>query len=86
VGGGDSSSTVSYASQIAPLLKANCQSCHSGANATSGIDLSTYSSVKSNANVANSAIQEGLMPPTGPLSAANKQLFQSWVTAGAPNN
>jgi hypothetical protein len=85
-GTGDSTSTVSYASQIAPLLKANCTSCHGGANPRAGINLSTYASVRSNANAANSAIQNGIMPPTGALSAANKQLFQSWVNAGAPNN
>jgi hypothetical protein len=42
--------------------------------------------VKANASVANSAIQKGNMPPSGALSAANKQLFQAWVTAGTPNN
>jgi hypothetical protein len=77
---------VSYASQIAPLLKASCTSCHGGGNPSAGINLSTYSSVKSNANAANGAIQNGVMPPGGSLSTANKQLFQSWVNAGAPNN
>jgi hypothetical protein len=86
VGGSDAGSSVSYATQIAPLLKANCTSCHSGSNANAGIDLSTYANVSKNANVANSVLQSGSMPPSAPLSAANKQLFQSWVSAGAPNN
>jgi hypothetical protein len=86
VGGSDAGSSVSYATQIAPLLKANCTSCHGGSSPQSGIDLSTYAGASKNANVANSAIQNGNMPPGGSMSAANKQLFQSWVTAGAPNN
>jgi uncharacterized membrane protein len=86
VGGSDSGSTVSYATQIAPLLKANCTSCHGGSNPQSGIDLSTYANASKNANVANSAIQSGIMPPGGSLSTANKQLFQAWVNAGKPNN
>jgi hypothetical protein len=77
---------VSYATQIAPLLSASCTSCHGGSNPQSGIDLSTYTKVKSNATVANTAIQSGRMPPSGALSAANKQLFQTWVNQGMLNN
>jgi uncharacterized membrane protein len=68
------------------MMKANCTSCHAGSRSPAGIDLSTYAGVKANASVANSAIKAGAMPPGGGLSATNKQLFQSWVTAGTPNN
>ncbi|HEX7505779.1 MAG TPA: hypothetical protein VF550_03335, partial [Polyangia bacterium] len=85
-GTGDTGSSVSYATQIAPLLSANCTSCHGGSNPQSGIDLSSYTKVKSNASAANSAIQSGRMPPSGALSAANKQLFQTWVSQGMLNN
>ena len=80
------SSGASYSKDIAPMLKSNCTSCHAGAFAPSGVDLSTYAGAKANAGAANSAIQAGKMPPSGALSATNKQLFQSWVTEGAPNN
>jgi hypothetical protein len=76
---------VTYTNDIKPLLAANCTSCHSGSNASGGVDLSSYAGVKARASVANSEIQGGKMPPTGPLSAANKQLFQSWVSQGTPN-
>jgi hypothetical protein len=76
-GSGGSSSAVSYSKQIAPMLKSSCGSCHTGSFASAGVDLSTYAGAKSNASIANSAIQVGRMPP---------QLFQSWVTAGEPNN
>jgi len=85
-GAGGSSSAVSYSKQIAPLLKSNCTSCHSGSFASSGVDLSTYAGAKANASAASGAIQVGRMPPSGPLSATNKQLFQSWVTEGALDN
>jgi hypothetical protein len=68
------------------LLKSSCTSCHSGSFASSGVDLSTYAGAKANLSAANGAIQSGRMPLSGPLSATNKQLFQSWVTEGAPNN
>lgn len=86
VGAGDTASTTSYAAQIAPLLKANCTSCHGGSKPQSGIDLSTYAGVKANASAANTAIQKGIMPPTGALSSANKLLFQSWIDGGEQNN
>jgi hypothetical protein len=81
-----SSGTVSYAKDIQPLLEANCTRCHGGSRPSAGIDLTSYDKVKPNAAAANSAIQKGAMPPTGALSAANKQLFQAWVNAGTPNN
>jgi hypothetical protein len=88
--GGSTSDTglalASFASQIEPLLKTNCTNCHGGANPQSGIDLSTYAGAKGAANAANSAIQSGRMPPSGQLSGAMKQLFQSWVNQGAQNN
>jgi hypothetical protein len=42
--------------------------------------------VKANASAANSAIQNGIMPPSGALSSANKLLFQTWVNQGELNN
>jgi hypothetical protein len=68
------------------MLKSSCTSCHTGAASPRGVDLSTYAGAKANASSANSAIQGGSMPPQGALSGTNKQLFQSWVTAGEPNN
>jgi len=84
--GPDTVSAVSYAKDIASMMKANCTSCHTGSRSPAGVDLSTYAGVKANASQANSAIRAGAMPPGGGLSATDKQLFQSWVTAGEPNN
>jgi hypothetical protein len=84
--GADAVSAVSYSKQIAPMLKSSCTSCHTGAASPRGVDLGTYAGVKANLTAANSAIQGGSMPPSGPLSGTNKQLFQSWVNQGAPNN
>lgn len=78
----DAATTVSYALQIAPLLQKSC-SCHVSLGTSP--PLSNYANVKANASASNSAIIAGTMPPT-PLSAADKALFQSWITAGTPNN
>src|SRR5450759_4851903 len=83
---GDATAQVSYATQIAPLLAANCTSCHGGSGPSAGISLNSYTNVKATANAANSAIQSGIMPSSGALSAANKLLFQTWVNQGMQNN
>jgi mono/diheme cytochrome c family protein len=83
---GTTGSAVSYSKQIAPIIKTNCSGCHGGSSPQAGVNLSTYAGLKSSALAANDVIQGGAMPPSGQLSAANMQLFQSWVDAGMPNN
>jgi hypothetical protein len=74
---------TSFAADIMPLLEKSC-SCHVTGSTTPA--LGDYASVKAVADASNTAIQQDGMPPGGPLSAADKALFQSWVSAGAPNN
>ena len=86
-GAGDTTGgQVSYANDIAPLLAAKCVSCHGTTVANGGIRLDGYTNAKNNASLANAMIQSGRMPIGGSLTAAEKQLFQSWVNAGTPNN
>jgi hypothetical protein len=85
-GASDAGGSVSFSKQILPLLTTNCGSCHTGSNPNAGINVGSYSTVKSSANSINSAIQNGIMPPSGPLSSSDKQLMQSWISAGTPNN
>lgn len=79
---------ASYKNDIQPLLTNNCATpgCHvSGASFP---DLSTYAGVfGSRANVrdrANNAANP--MPGSGLMSVANRNLLNSWIDAGAPNN
>jgi hypothetical protein len=78
--------SVSFANQILPLLKANCVSCHGSSQQNAGVRLDSYTVVKTNLTAAADAISRGIMPPTGGLTTAQRQLFQSWVNQGAPNN
>ena len=74
---------VSFSTDIVPLLAKSC-ACH--VTGPIGPSLSNYRNVLSVADISNAAIQAGSMPPTGPLSAEDKALFQSWIDAGKPNN
>ncbi len=77
---------MSFTNQILPLLKTNCVSCHGPSRQNAGVRLDSYTAVKTNLTAATNAIASGIMPPTGGLSSAQRQLFQAWVNQGALNN
>jgi hypothetical protein len=83
---------------VAPLFKANCISCHKGANAPKGLDLTSYAAImkgskKGKVVVAGKAGSSALvtvlhgkpmlMPPGGSLPPASIAKIESWVTQGA---
>ena len=81
-----SSTTISYAQEIAPLMNSSCVSCHNSSVRNGGIDLSSYSKVSQNATSSLSAIQNGSMPPSGKLSDASIQKLSCWISQGKQNN
>ncbi len=90
-GGTDASGGVpSYAKTIAPMMAASCamSGCHDGTTRVAGVALDTYDDVKANAEASNTTIQNKTMPmgSAPPLTDADRQSFDSWVKAGAPNN
>lgn len=75
---------VSYTNDIRPILNNHCITCHSGSGAPRGIQLDSFAAAKANAAAANAAVQSGLMPLVGSLTADEKALLQAWVDAGTP--
>jgi hypothetical protein len=74
----------SFTYDILPLLKKEC-ACHVSGGVSPLLD--TYSNTKANANASMQSINNGTMPEgLPPLSASEKALFQSWISAGMPNN
>jgi len=86
-GKSDAPGIVSYKKDIAPLLKANCVSCHGPTEQSgNGVRVDTYAKVSANlANITDLLVSGG-MPPSGALPDQDIQLFQAWVDQGAPNN
>jgi mono/diheme cytochrome c family protein len=68
------------------MLKTNCLGCHGPTKQNAGVRVDTYASVSASLQDIDPDIENGFMPPTGPLSAADMQLFQAWVDQGALNN
>ena len=84
---------VTYAGTIAPMMSANCNSCHSGSAASGGVITSTYTSLKviaSNGSLVHSVNWDNgfsSMPKGGSkLPTCDLAKIKKWVNLGAPNN
>ena len=80
-----------YEGSVRPLLEAHCTGCHSGAFPESGLDLTTYASVRQ-ATLEGSLLEvltlpesnSLSMPPNGALDSCQIDLMQNWAALGAP--
>lgn len=91
---------VSFANNIAPLLKSRCGSCHGGNQSKEGLNMLTYASLMSGsdngpviaAGDANNSlliqlVSDGTMPKRGPkLTPDQVQLITDWINQGALDN
>jgi mono/diheme cytochrome c family protein len=82
----DTGTLVSFSKQIFPILEANCVRCHGPSRQNNGVRVDSYTEVKSRLSMVTHALVDGLMPPSGALPLANRQLFQAWVDEGALDN
>jgi uncharacterized membrane protein len=87
---------ITYANQVVQVLNTHCNTCHSSAAAASiggGINLSTYTSVKTYAtsgSLLNSILQNGKASPmpknASKLDNCSITKIQTWINKGALNN
>lgn len=74
--------SVSYAQVRERVFTPKCVSCH---GQSGGVSLESYSLVKQNLSLIQSAvITQKIMPPRGALPSTDIQLLQAWIDAGAP--
>ena len=85
---------ISYAGDILPILDTHCNGCHSGGAPSAGLDLTIHSSVAESA-LEGSLLERLRLPATNirmmplggqPLPECDIVLFESWTSAGAPQN
>ncbi|MCC6371250.1 MAG: hypothetical protein IT236_09620 [Bacteroidia bacterium] len=90
--GSCASTTVSFASNITPIINTNCVGCHGGTNISGNINLSNYAGIQSAAasgKLYNAVAQNGAaisMPPSSKLSACDIKKIKTWVDDGSKNN
>ena len=82
--------TVSYQSQISPVVTSTCIGCHSTSNPQGGLLLENYTQVR-NATENGNLIQRindagNPMPPSGLMPTSTRSLFDQWVTDGYLEN
>jgi cytochrome c553 len=82
-----------YNANIKPIMNTYCVGCHSSVNPSKGIDLSSYTGVKTAG--LNGTLYGSVSRATGfvampqgaaKLSDCQITIIQKWVAAGAPNN
>ncbi len=81
--------TVSFQTEIFPLITNQCISCHDVGNST-GYTFTNHTNISSNAsNMLNAMRAQGgmqLMPQGGALDEAEIQKFSCWISQGKLNN
>lgn len=79
--------TISFASQVKPMIDANCISCHDAGQTLP--DLSTHAAVSQSATAVLNSLKGTtiLMPSGGPaLSDTLIQEFECWINQGKLDN
>jgi cytochrome c553 len=80
--------TIPFSQKIAPMIDANCTSCHGNGAGTSPT-LSNYAEISANAEAILNSLQgtPQLMPQGGPALADSLiQQFSCWIKQGKMNN
>ena len=85
-----------FATRVAPLLEAHCVSCHRGAGAEGGLDLSSGTGLAAGgsggaalvpgdreASLLWQRVAAGEMPPDAPLDPGQAESIGAWIDAGA---
>ena len=99
-GAASGGATVSFATDIMPLIESRCINCHGGERTQEGLDMKTHASIMAGSengpvvmpgDSANSSLAqmviEGKMPKRGPkLTPDQVQLLVDWINQGALDN
>jgi hypothetical protein len=89
----DEKKVPTFKTDVAPLLKDACSSCHSGLKQKAKLDVTSYDSVMKKvkagepdkSTIHNCLIGKGAkqMPPKNPLAEDQIALVKAWIAAGA---
>ena len=78
----------SYAKDVAPVFKASCTTCHSPTGRAPNRLLTDYAHIQPEVGAILSQVHSCKMPPSaGPsLTAEGRQVLQTWLVCGSPDN
>lgn len=92
----DTTGTLTYTANVAPLIQINCVGCHNATNASGSVDLSSYTQVKYYSETLRNGTPIILgatkhisgfvpMPPSGMLSTCQIRTIELWISQGMIN-
>ena len=68
---------------VKDLISSKCLSCHNNTNQQGTMNWAVDCNIVTyKSNIKNRAVDLGTMPPTGPLTDAEKAVITDWITAG----
>jgi uncharacterized membrane protein len=68
---------------VKAVITQNCVGCHNNTNSQGGMNWTVDCNIVTNkARIKARAVDQGTMPPTGPLSQADKDKITAWINAG----
>jgi uncharacterized membrane protein len=82
-------SAPSYMTDIAPLVRERCLSCHFAGNPNSSVVLETQAEIHQRAQLVETQVYRCSMPPPGeatPLAEDERAELLQWLACGTPNN
>ncbi len=93
----DTTGTISYSSQVNPVLLGNCTGCHNSTLASGGVNLAGYAQVALQAQTLRNGtpVLTGVinrisgfqpMPPSFTLDACSIRKIELWIEQGVVNN
>jgi cytochrome c553 len=94
-GGGSTCDTVNmkYATNILPIIQANCYSCHGNGNVSGGVSLDSYDKLKTQANngtlvavITHAAGVPAMPQGAAQLSTCDINKIKDWINRGTLNN
>ena len=71
--------------KVKSVISSSCalSGCHISPSNTGGINFDSNDNIVSHGTrIKARAVDEGTMPPTGPLSASDKGIITDWISAG----
>ncbi len=84
--------TVSFATDVFPIVQAECISCHGATSPSGGVSLHTYAKIKTSVDDGSfydsliAANGYRIMPTSGPLPDTQIQTINTWIQEGALDN
>ena len=82
------STTVSFATDIMPLVQTRCATtnCHASNSTNLGGPFTNYSQIKAKATTIRQAVESGVMPQGSSLTQEQINKISCWVESGALDN